>query len=717
MDKLSLGVEWNPETGRTGKPVTFDLSSHATLLGPTRCGKGATLEIPNLLLGLRHTSVVSIDPTAQNACVTAEARRKAGSKVLVLNPMGLHVGLYPDLQSCGCNPLVAGVDPRSPRFYEEAAAIGEAMIAVEGDPQRHFPESARGLITGLIMWVRLRDGDQAHLGTVLQLLTEAEQTDANGRPVKGLRRTAAEMVASQHFQIASLAARFIKDGSREIDSIRSTAETATRWLLSDPMRKDLARNGIDWGQLTRMPTTVFVILPAEDLEFHAVWLKLIVSCALNGIYRQAGKGSVLTLFMLAEFFALGHLKPVLAAMGQGAKYGVRLWPVLQDAGQLATLYGPHGASTFIGNSGCLFAFAPGEYDTAEFLSKHSGEQYGLNVSASDDAQGGVRRSYSPQRERAWPPDKISRVPAFHGLVWKYGNPQPQPVYCQPYFENPACLRLARADPYHRSKPAAPLVAGAAGLAARFRRWLWREFRLAVRDLRLVVIVGGAFFLVTVALGFLWVRFPETGNRSAGALGVDQIPIASHVGAATHTGKARQASRDATHSKTAGFMETLQKIGPFLSAIALFCGAAAGWVTYALYHRRVMYVTWIDGYRTLYAEFWKDEKIAKVRHWITSDIEYENIQKILIERMQSENNTLDNEQNIILDYIDQFCATLVRIEFFDRTLMSKRQRDLWNKTYGDFWITKIKQRDALRRYMEKYWPGLELRNFLRDNRSK
>ena len=373
MDSLALGVAWTPETGRTGKPVTFDLSSHITLLGPTRCGKGATLEIPNLLLGLHQTSIVSIDPTGQNACVTAEARRKAGSKVLVLNPQGLHVARYPDLQSCGCNPMVAGVEPQSPRFFEEAAAIGEAMIAVEGDSQRHFPESARGLITGLIMWVRLRDGDKAHLGTVLRLLTEAEETDDKGKLTKGLRYTAAQMVASQHFQIASLASRYIKDGSREIDSIRSTAETATRWLLSTPMREDLAKNGIDWGQLTKTPTTVFVILPAEDLEFHSVWLKLTVACALNGIYRQAGEGRVLTLFMLAEFFALGHLKPVQAAMGQGAKYGVRLWPVLQDAGQLSTLYGRHGASTFIGNSGCVFAFTPGENDTAEFLSKHSGD--------------------------------------------------------------------------------------------------------------------------------------------------------------------------------------------------------------------------------------------------------------------------------------------------------------------------------------------------------
>jgi type IV secretion system protein VirD4 len=209
---------------------------------------------------------------------------------------------------------------------------------------------------------------------VLQLLTEAEELDEERRPTKGLRRTAAEMVLSQNFQIASLAGRFIKEGSREIDSIRSTAETATRWLLSAPMRADLSKNGIDWAELTKSPTTVFLILPAEDLDFHAVWLKLMVTCALNAIYRQGGRGRVVTLMMLSEFFALGHLKPVIAGMGQGAKYGVRLWPVLQDIGQLSRLYGQDGVGTFIGNSGCVFGFATGDPKTAEFMSLYSDEQ-------------------------------------------------------------------------------------------------------------------------------------------------------------------------------------------------------------------------------------------------------------------------------------------------------------------------------------------------------
>jgi type IV secretion system protein VirD4 len=157
MVEIYLGVEWNPETRRTGKPVTVDLESNFELIAPPGGGKGATLEIPALLMGLRGSvSVLSIDPSGQNAAVCAEARRKAAKNdVLCLNPFGLHVEQFADLESVGCNPL-ANIDPRSPLFYQECAAVGEALIRLDNDAQRHFPASARGLITGIIMWEVLK---------------------------------------------------------------------------------------------------------------------------------------------------------------------------------------------------------------------------------------------------------------------------------------------------------------------------------------------------------------------------------------------------------------------------------------------------------------------------------------------------------------------------------------------------------------------------------
>jgi type IV secretion system protein VirD4 len=154
MVEIRLGVEWDWETGRTGKPVTVDLESNCLLVAPPGAGKGAALEIPALLDGLRGCSVLSVDPSGQNAAVCAEARRRAGNRVLCLNPFGLHVARYPDLVSAGSNPL-ANINPRSPLFFQECQAVADALIKIEGkDP--HWGESARGLVTGVVMWEVLK---------------------------------------------------------------------------------------------------------------------------------------------------------------------------------------------------------------------------------------------------------------------------------------------------------------------------------------------------------------------------------------------------------------------------------------------------------------------------------------------------------------------------------------------------------------------------------
>jgi type IV secretion system protein VirD4 len=136
------------------------------------------------------------------------------------------------------------------------------------------------------------------LENVRRMLCEAEAkepvpTDATeeekklgGKLTAGLRFHAAEMIASKHAKIADLAGRFIKDGSREIDGIRSTAITQTEWLLSEPMRGDLRKNGVNWSRLAEKPTTVFVIVPASflDTQEGSVWLRLVIMSALRVLY-------------------------------------------------------------------------------------------------------------------------------------------------------------------------------------------------------------------------------------------------------------------------------------------------------------------------------------------------------------------------------------------------------------------------------------------------
>ena len=297
------------------------------------------------------------------------------------------------------------------------------------------------------------------LENVRAMLCEPRQEDEDGRLTAGLPYHAQAAIKSGHRQIADLCGRY-KESSREIDSIVSTARTQTEWLLSEPMRDDLKKNGVDWRRLADRRTTIFVILPSEYLEAQEgkVWLRLVTMSALRALFATEGRRNVdKIVFMLSEFAALGKLKAAEAARSQGRKFGIRLWPVLQDIHQLNSedMYGRNGADSFAGQCRAVFAFAPGDFPSAEWMSQRSGEQDVPMESASEStSQPGVHRSYQLHRERLWKPEDALGLPPYHGLVWFSGKAQPTAVYAEPYIDETGCIRPqylragARRDPYH-----------------------------------------------------------------------------------------------------------------------------------------------------------------------------------------------------------------------------------------------------------------------------
>jgi len=438
---FSLGLHWNARKGRARRRVIYGLNRHVICIGPTGSGKGAALEIPNLLrLGDERTgggplSIISIDPKGQNAAVTARWR-KTVSDVLFLNPLNVLL-----LGSTGFNPLAA-LDPASPHFFLHASAIAEALvrIAESGDP--FWSISARNIVLALVMWevkCARAEGRMPLLRNVRGMLTG------------DLPATATKIFNSGDFVLASLAGQFMEKNKTN-DGIIATASSGTQWLLSQPMLDDLAKDGIDWAQLKTKPTTVYVILPAHALETFSAWLRLVVACAFNALYRQENGGGLRTVFMLSEFAQRGKLSMVSAALAQGRGYGIELAPiVLQDINQLRAIYGKDEANTFLGMSGAIFAFAPNDPETAEWMSKRAGDVVIPGLSVNQSAQGDLSIGVHPERQRAVPPDALHNIPEFHGLVFFAGQSAAQPVYASPYWvrhDNPDLVGRYDPDPYH-----------------------------------------------------------------------------------------------------------------------------------------------------------------------------------------------------------------------------------------------------------------------------
>ena len=445
---ITLGRHYDDTTHHVGTKIPYQGERHLLLFGPNGTGKGTRFLIPNLLT-INDRSIIVIDPKGELAAVTAAYRRTV-SDVVILNPFDV-LGLG----SAGFNPL-SMLDPKSPHFYDDAAALGEALIKLEGkDP--HWTESAQGLLVALIMWEKIQNGANANLGHVRSMLTEPERFEAytgeDGKAyeklIGGLRYIATKMTIDGGFEIASLAARFVGRETNELSSIRSTGDTQTRWLLSRPMRNDLSKSGVDFRTLKGRPTTVYVILPAERMRTHATWLRLVITSALRALYHPGG---LRTLMLIDEMPTLGHLGPLEDAFGLVRGYKVQIAGICQDLTQLKALYSERWES-FLANAGVVQGFAPNDLTTADWMSRRAGQTTLVAANSSENIQPGTGHrsegmSWSQVSRALYLPHELMGLAEGTGLFWLAGMSNGVRFFAPPYWKIEQCVKRAAPNPYY-----------------------------------------------------------------------------------------------------------------------------------------------------------------------------------------------------------------------------------------------------------------------------
>jgi type IV secretory pathway TraG/TraD family ATPase VirD4 len=344
---------------------------HFITIATSRSGKGRSAIIPNLLTW--PGSALVIDPKGQNAAVTAAARGHGGGRVKkglgqsvrIVDPFAELKAQGVDLKTHRFNPLTA-LDPAALDIVEQIRRLTDALVVPDpkGGESDFWDRSASIIIAGAV----------AHVLTGETVRPEMRNLYGVRDVLKNLRsESLRESMSSNRAAggLAQVAVATLESLSEKAEGdVIGTALSHTDWLDSLAMKEALASE-FSLSELKTGLCTVYLVLPPKYLDEHGRFLRLFVNLAL----QEASKGRKTRfpiLMVLDEFYALGRLQFMATAAGLLAGYGVKLWPIVQNLGQIAELY-PDNWETFLGNAGMWQVFAVNDQTTARYMSERLGE--------------------------------------------------------------------------------------------------------------------------------------------------------------------------------------------------------------------------------------------------------------------------------------------------------------------------------------------------------
>ena len=347
---------------------------HMITIAGSRSGKGVSMIIPNLLF--YRGSMLVIDPKGELASITARRRAQGlHQKVYVLDPF--------ERTADWVNPYKASFNPmtmltlQNKNIVEDAGLIADALVVPSGGDV-HWDESAKNFIEGVILHVATCPAynDKRNLITVRHVLMNGTKITHAGKTEEGMDGLHVEMMANQELGgiISSAAVDLFEKPPNEMGSVLSSVRRHTAFLGFPAMRSVLEGHDFDLTDMktAREGVTVYLCLPAGRMGTCNRWLRLFVNLALEAMEREAAKPSVPVLLCLDEFATLGRMEQVEVAAGQIAGFGCKLWPILQDLGQLKSLYKDRW-QTFMGNAGILQCFGNNDVETLEYISRRLGK--------------------------------------------------------------------------------------------------------------------------------------------------------------------------------------------------------------------------------------------------------------------------------------------------------------------------------------------------------
>jgi type IV secretion system protein VirD4 len=334
---------------------------HTAVFAPTGVGKGVSCITPFMLTC--PDSMVVLDFKGENALNTANARRKMGHRVVVLDPFKVTTP-KPDT----FNPL-DWIDRDSPTALDDCRDLAEALVVRTGEEKEpHWTASAEVWITAMIATVVcFAEGSNKNLQSVRALLTNPEKMQLAIKMMCESEDIWDGMLSRLGFQLTHF-----KD--KELSSTLTTTNRFMRFLDTIAVSESTKQSSFNPADLlTKGKMAVYLVLPPEHMRAQSALLRLWIGSMLRAVVKGGLQEKSKVHFILDEAASLGHMDALDDAVDKYRGYGVRLQFYYQSLGQLKKCWQEGADQTLLSNTTQVF-FGVNDQQTAEYISARLGEQ-------------------------------------------------------------------------------------------------------------------------------------------------------------------------------------------------------------------------------------------------------------------------------------------------------------------------------------------------------
>ena len=378
----------DPAGAGTSPLLRWGPKAHLLTIAGSGAGKGISVVIPNALLW--NKALVINDPAGETLAVVRKAREGMGRRVVVLdagNPDGF-----------GMNVL-DWIDPSRPKVIEDAQVVVDWLdSSKEGQAgsDNQFRIKARDLVEMLLLYVLCNpDYDAEH-----RTLAMVRQLQTDGRLKQRIKQLASNKTVA-FGRVADLAGDLLEtmESEKTFASILFNAGALTSFIHTPTTRRLICAEGVsgdkrfETAELFTGETDVFVKISVSLLEAQPGLARAIFGALITSMYEEGErrKGRLPdTLFLLDEMPRLGRLTSLKTARDYARKYGVILWAVAQDLGQLEEAWGKAGMRGWLASAAIKQFFGVADYETAKYVSDQLGS-YTAKQESITEGSGGARQ--------------------------------------------------------------------------------------------------------------------------------------------------------------------------------------------------------------------------------------------------------------------------------------------------------------------------------------